>query len=58
MRKKTTKQQPKLQKPADRLLKTSKKKDIELTEQELERVSGGFGDIKGEGTDRPHKDWI
>ena len=29
------------QKPADSLLKTSKKKEIELTEQELGKVSGG-----------------
>jgi len=28
-------------KPADSLLKTSKKKDIELTEKELGKVSGG-----------------
>jgi hypothetical protein len=27
--------------PADSLLKTSKKKDIELTERELDKVSGG-----------------
>ena len=38
MRKKTPK--PKV-KPADKLIKTSKKADIELTEEELERVSGG-----------------
>jgi hypothetical protein len=44
-------------KSTDTLLKTSKKKDIELTEKELGKVSGGFGDIKGESTDRPHKDW-
>jgi hypothetical protein len=43
-------------KSTDTLLKTSKKKDIELTEKELGKVSGGFGDIKGESTDRPHKD--
>ena len=29
-------------KPADKLLKTSKKKDIELTEKELEKASGGM----------------
>ena len=29
-------------KPADTLLKTSKKKDIELTEKELRKVSGGM----------------
>ena len=28
-------------KPADILLKTSKKRDIELTEKELDKVSGG-----------------
>jgi len=28
-------------KPADTLLKTTKKKDIELTEKELDKVSGG-----------------
>ena len=28
-------------KPANSLLKTSKKKDIELTEKELDKVSGG-----------------
>ena len=28
-------------KPADKLLKTSKKKDIELTEKELGQVTGG-----------------
>ena len=39
MRKKTPKQK---QKPSpDTLLKTSKKKDIELTEKELGRVTGG-----------------
>jgi hypothetical protein len=38
MRKKTVRQKPK---PADTLLKTSKKKDIELTERELDKVSGG-----------------
>jgi hypothetical protein len=39
MRKKTPKQK---QKPSpDTLLKTSKKKDIELTETELRRVAGG-----------------
>jgi hypothetical protein len=56
MRKKTHKQQQKSS--TDALLKTSKKKDIELTEKELGKVSGGLGDIKGETTDRPHKDWI
>ena len=51
---KTKMQKPK-SKPADTLLKTSKKKDIELTEKELGKVSGGLGDIKGESVDRPHK---
>ena len=40
MLKKARKQQLK-SKPADSLLKTSKKKDIELTEKELDKVSGG-----------------
>ena len=56
MRKKTPKRKPK---PADSLLKTSKKKDIELTEKELDKVTGGqvtggfakLGDIKGESID-------
>jgi hypothetical protein len=43
-------------KSTDTLLKTTKKKDFELTEKELGKVSGGLGDIKGESTDRPHKD--
>jgi bacteriocin-like protein len=55
MRKKTHKQQRKLS--TDTLLKTSKKKDIELTEKELDKVSGGLGDIKGEQIERDHKDW-
>ena len=38
MRKATAKSK---KKPADALLKTSKKKDIELTEKELDKVSGG-----------------
>jgi hypothetical protein len=33
--------QKRKQKPADSLLKTSKKKDIELTEKELGKASGG-----------------
>jgi hypothetical protein len=49
MRKKTPKRKPN---PADSLPKTSKKKDIELTEQELGKVTGGgiymkYGEIKG-----------
>jgi hypothetical protein len=55
MRKKTHKQQKKSS--TDTLLKTSKKKDIELTEKELGKVSGGLGDIKGEQIERDHKDW-
>jgi hypothetical protein len=56
MRKKTRKQQL----STDTLLRTSKKKDIELTEEELGKVSGGakLGDIKGETLDDKHKDWI
>lgn len=45
MRKKTLKRKPK---SADSLLKTSVKRDIELTEQELGKVSGsgaGAGDL-------------
>jgi bacteriocin-like protein len=51
MRKKTHKQQRKSS--ADTLLKTSKKKDIELTEKELDKVSGGLdlGRVKGESAD-------
>jgi bacteriocin-like protein len=37
----------------------------ELTDEELSKVSGGtfkafanFGDIKGESTDKDHKDWV
>ena len=36
--------------PADKLLKTTKKKDIELTEKELGKVRGGSG-IKGDSPD-------
>ena len=39
MRRKTPKRQPKIS--TDSLLETSKKGDIELTEQELGKVSGG-----------------
>jgi hypothetical protein len=39
MRKKPSKHKPK---PADALVKTTKKKDIELAEKELEKVSGGL----------------
>jgi hypothetical protein len=41
--KKPKQTQKRKQKPADSLLKTSKKKDIELTEEELGKVSGGIG---------------
>ena len=37
-----TKMQKSKSKPADTLLKTSKKKDIVLTEKELGKVSGGM----------------
>jgi hypothetical protein len=37
----------------------------ELTKEELDKVSAGafdtflnFGDIKGESTDKDHKDWV
>lgn len=40
----------------DELIKTNKN-NIELTESELGRVSGGF-DIKGESVDSKHKDEI
>jgi bacteriocin-like protein len=36
-----TQMQKQKSKPADTLLKTSRKKDIELTEKELDKVSGG-----------------
>jgi bacteriocin-like protein len=55
MRKTKKQKQPK---STDTLLKTSKKKDIELTEKELNKVSGGLGDIKGEQIERDHKDWV
>ena len=36
--------------------------DVELDEAELSKVSAGtlakFGDIKGESTDKDHKDWV
>jgi hypothetical protein len=54
MDKKTHKQQRKSS--TDALLKTSKKKDIELTEKELGKVSGGLGNIKGESSDDKHPD--
>ena len=44
MRKKTQKHKSK---PTDTLLKTSRKKDIELTEKELDKVSGGQSCVAG-----------
>ena len=44
MRKKTHKQQRKSS--TDTLLKTSKKKDIELTEKELGKVTGGTDKVR------------
>ena len=38
--------------------KENKKQSEELSREELEKVTGGFGDIKGESTDDKHKDWI
>jgi hypothetical protein len=29
----------------------------ELTQQEQEKISGGWGEIKGESQDDKHKDW-
>jgi bacteriocin-like protein len=46
MLKKTSKSKAK---PADKLLKTSKKKDVELTEKELDKVTGG----RKAGKDQP-----
>jgi hypothetical protein len=37
-----TKIQKRKPKPADTLLKTSRKKDIELTEKELGKIAGGM----------------
>jgi len=37
----------KRQKSADSLLKTSRKKDIELTEKQLDKVSGGVRKLPG-----------
>jgi hypothetical protein len=56
MRKKT--KMHKRPQSTDTLLKTSKKKDIELTEKELGKVSGGLGDIKGERIEDQHKESI
>jgi hypothetical protein len=30
----------------------------ELSSDELDAVSGGFGDIKGESGDKGHRDWV
>jgi len=45
--------------------KEDKKQSKELSREELEKVAGGafegfanFGDIKGESTDKDHKDWV
>ena len=48
---------------ADDLTKTTNKGDVELTEEELKRVSGGatfikIGDVKGDPTTDGYKDWI
>ena len=47
-----TKVQKQKSKPTDALLRTSKKKDIELTEKELGKVSGGTV-IEKLGQDKP-----
>ena len=49
MRKKTPKHKPK---SADTLLKTSKKAQVELTEQQLGKVSGGLGKLDSAATPR------
>ena len=49
MRKKTPKNKPK---SADTLLKTSKKAQVELTEQQLGKVSGGLGKLQSAATQR------
>jgi hypothetical protein len=30
----------------------------ELRDDELDAVTGGFGDIKGESGDKGHRDWV
>jgi bacteriocin-like protein len=40
------KSKPRTKRPADKLIKTTKKGDVELTEDELKRVSGGSVTIK------------
>ena len=55
MRKKTHKQQRKLS--TDTLLKTSKKKDSELTEEELGKISGGVGNDKSSWIDVHSFQW-
>jgi hypothetical protein len=49
MRKKTAIQK-RSPKSADSLLKSRKKKDIQLTEQELEKISGGAGNQPKQNT--------
>jgi hypothetical protein len=55
----------KKQKPSDLAKGSSPKTSPELTERQLDKVSGGasdifskFGDIKGESVDDKHKDSI
>jgi bacteriocin-like protein len=42
---------------ADELTKTTKKGDVELSEEELKRVSGGIK-IDGDVTSQGHEKWI
>lgn len=42
----------------DELTKTQMKGNIELTEEELSKTSGGLDGIKGESLDNKHKDQI
>jgi hypothetical protein len=32
-------------------------RDLELRDDELDAVTGGFGNIKGESLEKDHKDW-
>jgi hypothetical protein len=41
--------------PSDLTKGSSPKKSPALTERELDKVSGGFGDIRGESSDDKHK---
>jgi len=48
---------------ADDLVKPTKKSDVELSEEELKRVSGGttflkIGDVRGESTTDSYKGWV